>query len=162
MKQILLALGVITLFCGQNAHSKNLEGRFGLGSSYQSFKSLASVSARYHLSPYFTANLLVGFETGDLPAQAAYGIKLFRNLAMEENLNFFWGAGLSVLSERNAAGTQTTGIQADLLIGSEFFLTGLPSLSFLFETGIALRALQLTTLRSVGGGVMNVAIHYYF
>jgi hypothetical protein len=145
------------------AWGKDLQDRLGFGLSFQSFHDTTSLSLRYCPTNYVIANFLFGFNTDSSEKSTTIGVKLYRHLILEENMNFSAGIGGFILSQRHpSSGNQDTGVEFDALLGGEFFLQGLPHLGFQFEAGLALQSVQTVVFRTIGGGFAGAGIHYYF
>lgn len=145
------------------AAAKNLDSRVGAGVTLPDFNSLGSLSVRYHPSPYFALQGVFGFTTQDGVNATVLGGKIHRNAYLEENMNFYVGLGGLVLANKaTPAGNVSTGIEIDALLGAEFFFAGLPNLGFQAETGIGVRSLRGTYLKTLGTGLSSIGLHYYF
>lgn len=148
---LLLAAGV--------AQAKSLEDRVGFGMSYFHFENTAALSLRYFPSNYLSADFLFGFNTASSNKTTTLGIKLSRNLNLEENMNFFAALAGYVLSTKEAVtGNQNTGVEFNTLLGAEFFLPGIPHLGLMLEAGLALQSTQNVIFESVA----SASAHYYF
>jgi hypothetical protein len=85
------------------------------------------------------------------------GSKFFYNLFGEQNLIFYTGGGIAILS-RSGTRAQYSGF-----FGSEFFLTDLPSLGFSFEAGVrGDNSRGKFSIRTTGDSFLTAGIHFYF
>ncbi len=159
MKKIglVLAFSVVA-----NLSAKNLESRFGFGVASTGFNDLAAMSLRYHFDSFLSTAFQVGFNTDDSNNSIRIGAKICRNVSMEENVNFYLGAGLFTIADKQKDSTLSGGIELDGIFGIEFFLSGLPSLGISVETGLALRSLRSVTFQAFGSAFGGAGIHYYF
>lgn len=133
----------------------------GFGLALQDFGTLPSISARYHFSRHVTGSFYVGFNTQSLVDAFILGGKLYRNIHLEDNINFYLGAGLGLLSQKTAS-ISHSGFELSALIGAEFFFSELRNLGIQFETGIAVRSLDTVSFKTLGSSFAGAGIHYYF
>jgi hypothetical protein len=156
-------VGLALAVAAPPAAAKDLQDRLGFGLDYQSFHDTTAISLRYCPTNYVVADFQFGFNTDDSEKTTTFGVKLYRHLILEENMNFSAGIGGFILSQRDpSSGNTDTGVEFDALLGGEFFLQGLPHLGFQFEAGLALQSVQNVVLRTTGGGFGGAGIHYYF
>lgn len=141
-----------------NAQGRDLEGRIGVGASYQDFNSLTAVSVRYHMAKYLSTTFIAGFDSQNSVRATILGLKVLRMAHMEDNLNFYVGAGAALVSDTGGTASVSSGFQLDGLVGAEFFVSGLYNLGFQFEAGVALRTTRNVTFATTG----TLGIHYYF
>jgi hypothetical protein len=145
-------------FC-LSSQAKNLDGRFAAGFAYQKFTQDAAISFKIFHNPFLASNYLFSLNTEN--NSFLFGGRVLRNVLLEENLNLYLGLAGLILSQNGTGGTET-GLEIDALLGSEFFLAGLPNLGLSFEVGVGLRSIRTTSFRTMGGGFASGGIHYYF
>src|SRR4051794_11515471 len=108
----------LLIFClavAADASAKNLENRVGVGVALPDFNSLGSLSLRYHPSPFFAVQGLLGFTTQEGVNATIVGGKIQRNAYLEENMNFYVGVGGMILADRAGSSLVKTGIELDAL-----------------------------------------------
>ena len=160
MKKSLMGLCLVLTV---GASAKNLQGRFGVGPAATDFsQGLSALSMRYHFDPFLSTDVQVAFDTSDENNSSRIGAKICRNVSMEENINFYLGAGLFMIAIKKSAASLQGGGELDGIIGMEFFLTGLPSLGLMVETGLSLHSISSISFNSMGSGFAGGGIHYYF
>lgn len=155
-----LVLGLVLL--GHQAHAKELTNRLGIGfrQSYVTF-NLPSVQAIYYPSPTFGVVGALGVDTEDDNSKFAALVGLRRILFKEENMNFFMGGNLAIINnEKNTS--KDSGFEIAALFGGEFFLPGLESLGFNFESGAGVTNAGKTRFRTMGDSFVSVGIVFYF
>lgn len=159
----MLRLALIFLFLSPLAFSKTLDGRMGAGMTIMDFNRSAALSLKYHATRYIDITGLVGFDTEETKNSTIFGGQIHRNFSIEENMNFFLGLGLYALSEKGSTATSAnhSGIEADGLLGAEFFLPGLTNLGFQFQTGIGIKTMKKLSVKVLGDSFAGVGIHYY-
>lgn len=144
------------------AEARNLAKRIGAGYTSQIAQidgsTLPALDAKYYFSKRAAASLGLGFDTRSDRSTVAVGSKFFYNLFGEKNLIFYTGAGLAMISSRGSK------MQVSGFLGSEFFLTDLPSLGFSFEAGIRGDSSRggKFSLRTTGDSILTAGIHFYF
>ena len=164
LKRIYLILLVMTTtLCGQSVLAKNLAHRLGVGFKDQfGVTNMPAIAAQYY--PYddlgFSASLAVNTETNN----SGFGlmIKLYKLIFMEEHLNFYMGSGVGLLS-KETSGVSSSGFELSGYVGGEFFLMGLDSLGFSFETGVGVTSISNgTKFRTIGDSPVRAGITFYF
>ncbi|MFN7685559.1 MAG: hypothetical protein ACK5QT_09125, partial [Oligoflexia bacterium] len=96
------ALGILfvllAVFTGSlPANARDLQGRLGVGYNAQFVNSVLGpsvpgVSIKYALSRDLAVSAIVSAKTAS-PTSSASGVKLFKNLFLETNLNFYMALG---------------------------------------------------------------------
>lgn len=165
LKKYLLSFSIILLL-SLNSHGADLLHKIGVG--YQNTK-IPALSTRYYFKPSLSVTISTGFTTQADHAQFLLEGKIQKVLFHEKYLNFFVGAGLGLINEKiknNAppfSDIKNNGFRVQGTIGAEFFLVNLPSLGFIFETGLSLQSksgnIQVETLAYIP---FNAGIYFYF
>lgn len=162
-KTFLLSIWLLSLFFISNpANARDLHGRFGLG--YNAEFANASlengrpaVSMKYGFTRDIAAAFLLGMSTSE-PKNSLVGLKLFKNLFIETDLNFYAMLGAGILSAEEKTGTEFLGG-----FGAEFFIPGLESLGFSFETGASLTNIKGSfVVSTIGVSFIHAGMHFYF
>src|SRR2546423_5388585 len=125
---------LVGLAIPQLSFARDLQGRLGLGFNSEFVNSAVTyrvpgISFKYGLTRDLAAEAVVGLVTTS-PSNSVTGIKLFKNIFYETNLNFYFMLGAGILSANNSAGAEFLGG-----FGVEFFIPGLESLGLSMETG---------------------------
>jgi hypothetical protein len=146
-----------------DACAKDLQGRLGLGynsefaSSQSATAGTPAVSLKYALTRDIAQSLVFGMKSGT-PSSSTLATKFFKNIFFETNLNFYFTAGLGILSAAGQSGMEILGG-----FGAEFFIPGIESLGFSVETGGSYNTLgSSSTLRTIGFSFRDAGIHFYF
>lgn len=148
----------------EKAEARDLTGRLGLGYNAEFANSDTSVpnhvpaiSLKYAVTRDIALEGVLGFNTGT-PSNDVVGLKFFKNIFYETNLNFYFTAGGGILN-----GQSKTGAEILSGFGVEWFFPGLESLGFAMETGGELDNLQGSyALKTLGISFLNAGIHFYF
>ena len=155
----------ISSSCLQNAYSKELYGRIGLGYNAQFANTfltngVPAISAKYGLLPRTTIELIGGFYSGYSGSGVA-AFKLMQIIHPESYLNFYYLIGAGTVSANSKNGTEYLGG-----LGTEFFIPGIESVGFSFETGLSYESLTSSSgsfvLKTFGLSFINAGMHFYF
>ncbi len=145
-----------------NANATDNEGRLGIGSSNQLINSLPALSFKLQKTRSLAFGALLGVDTDSDNGGWGAGVKLYRLLFEEPNLNFF-AAILGALHNQNQGKSldSKSGFQFDLTLGSEFHFSGLSSLGFSVEFGISFNKIDDFVIQTVGEHLVSAAVHFY-
>ena len=145
------------------AHSRELQGRLGLGYNNEFVNQTSyaggvpAISIKYGLTRDIGLEGVFGLNTTS-PTNSVTAVKFFKNIFYETNLNFYFTIGAGILSANNTTGAEFLGG-----FGAEFFIPGIESLGFAMETGAELDNLSGTFgFRTLGFSFLNAGIHFYF
>ncbi|MBN20698.1 MAG: hypothetical protein CL678_05355 [Bdellovibrionaceae bacterium] len=159
-KYVIIFLSLFLLNTGVQA--RELQGRIGVGYNSEFSNTAATggvpgVSIKYGLTRDFGIAGIFGMSTAD-PANTVGALKFFLNFFYETNLNFYlMFAGGLVTANNTTAAEFLSGP------GVEFFIPGLESVGFSFETGIGLTNLSGSfAIRTLGVSILNAGVHFYF
>jgi len=136
-------------------------GRLGLGFSNQLQTDLPAISFKIQRSRSFAFGALVGLSTDDNDGGLGAGVKLYRILFDEPQLNFYTSLLGAFLKENNGPSASDTGFQIDLTFGSEFSFVGLQSLGFTVEFGLSMNKMDDFVIETTAGGLFIAAVHFY-
>jgi len=153
---------VFIFFLSNPLWAKDMVGRLGVGMTNQFINGIPALSLKLQRTPLYAIGAMLGvkFSNKDHGGYAG-GVKLYRNIFDEPNLNFY-GAGAVSLININSGGNDSTGVQVDATMGSEFHLAGLESLGFSVEFGFTLSHLYNDfTLETMGNHLIRAAVHFY-
>lgn len=135
-------------------------GRLGLGMSNQLKNEFPAFSFKVQKNRSFAFSGLVGFSSDSQNGGYGAGLKVFRNIFDEPQLNFYF-AGMGALLSNKINSTSYSGFQFDLSFGSEFHFQGLNSLGFSFEFGATAVKKQNFSFQTMGNHFITSAIHFY-
>ena len=134
-------------------------GRFGLGISNQPETNIENISFKIHTSQRSAYGGVLGVSNAETGGYVV-GLKLYRKLIQEENLNFF-GAIFGAYVSEDAEPNEISGLQGDLTIGVEYFFQGLEHLGFSFETGLSINTFNDFEFKTRALNTIQGAIHFY-
>lgn len=149
-----------------SVQAKELSSRLGVGyrDALVSF-SLPSVAAIYYPSPNTGVVGALGVDTQDNASKFGLQVGVRRIIFMEENMNFFMGGNVAMVSMETATAggsEKDSGFEIAAVVGGEFFLSGLDSLGFNFETGVGISNLDDVRFRTLGDSVVRAGMIFYF
>jgi hypothetical protein len=162
MKRILLFTFAVTLLLvSRQAQAISEVGRLGVGVSEQFVTGKPAISIKLLKSRSFAVGALLQMKLDDTNGSTGAGLKLYRNIFIEPNLNFYSSVMAAYLKSKTT-GRNDTGWQVDLSLGSEFSFTGLQSLGLSFEFGVSLHKLtDDLIIETLGNHIVKAAIHFY-
>lgn len=160
---VFIALLIAAAGLVSNAEARDLQGRLGLGYNAQfanyreSGGTVPAISAKYAVTKDIAFEGVLGFATTK-PANSVVGMKFFKNLFFENNLNFYGILAGGLVTANNNSGFDFQGG-----FGTEFFIPGLESVGISFELGAELTNITGSTVfRTVGASFLNAGMRFYF
>jgi hypothetical protein len=155
------------LSTGASAHAVDLTNRLGLGFSQQmGAVDIPMITAHYYPNQRFAISGAIGIDTKRDDSKFGALMKVRRMVFMENQMNFYMGAatGFSTHEELEATGYEDkSNFEFSAILGGEFFLTGLDSLAFTFETGIGIITGDGgSRFRTIGDDLFSAGIIFYF
>jgi hypothetical protein len=168
MKQIIAALALVLLVFTTTSHAKDLTHRLGVGYANQMAVEVPSLHAKYWLDSTLGFSADMGIQTGDSDSAFGIMVKAYKVIFPEENLNFYMGGGAGLISQKISTanggnGQNDSGFELMTMIGAEFFMPGLESLSFSFEAGVGVASIRSNTeFRTIGNSPLKAGMTFYF
>jgi hypothetical protein len=154
------AAAVVLIFGGVS-EAKELSSRLGVGFSNEYSINLPSIAAVYYPSSSWGVTGALGIDTANQNSNFGVQGGVRKILFKEENMNFFMGGLLSLLSQ-SVGGNNNSGFELSAVVGGEFFLPGLENLGFTFDTGIGISDVGTTRFRTLGNSFLTGGIIFYF
>lgn len=162
-KKIFISFSIV-LSANSQSFSADLLHKIGVG--YQN-TGIPALSTRYYFKPSLSLTISTGFTTQIDQDQFLLEAKIQKVLFHEKYLNFFVGAALGLINEKikiaNTPEVKNNGFRAQGTFGVEFFLVNLPSLGFIFETGLSLQSksgnIQVETITHIP---FKAGVYFYF
>jgi hypothetical protein len=159
MRSILLC--VLSVFFSFPVFAKDMASRLGIGYRNSYAFDLPSLAAHYYPNAQYGFVGAIGIDTEDQNSKFAFSGGVRKIIFVEEQLNFFMGGVLSMVS-KESAGSTDSGFELAALVGSEFFLQGLENLGFNIETGLAVTNVKKVRFRTMGDSFLRAGILFYF
>lgn len=148
---------IVFFLVSTSCFAKN--GRFGVGITNQPEASVDSLSFKVHTSRRTAYGGVLGVSNNDSGGHV-FGLKLYRKLIQENNLNFF-GALYGGYKSEGPENNTVSGFQGDLTFGTEFFFQGLEQLGFSFEMGVSINTFDEFEFKTKALNTVQGAIHFY-
>ena len=154
-------LSILILFFGFSAAAKELTSRLGVGFRNAYSIDVPAIATSYYPNPDYGVIGALGVDTQHEASKFVVTGGMRKIVFREENMNFFMGGTLSMLS-REQTGETNSGFELAALVGSEFFIAGLDSLGFNVETGIGVTNISKVRFRTFGDHMLRAGIFFYF
>jgi hypothetical protein len=160
-KSIIKSLIFSLLFIfANNSFAFDKVGRLGVGYSGQLKNNIPAFSFKIQKNRSFAFGGLVGLSSDDNNGGFGAGIKVYRNIFDEPQLNFYF-SGLAAILNSKVNTTSYSGFQLDLSFGSEFHFVGLNSIGFSFEFGASAYKAKNFVFQTLGNSFVVSGIHFY-
>lgn len=161
MKQIFI---IILFVLSSHAFSADLRGRLGVGASNQLANGIPAISLKIQQNKTFAIGGLVGFKSNEDNTLYGAGIKFYRIIFDEPQLNFYMAGLVASQNYLNEDEKVKSGFQVDGTMGAEFHLSGIESIGFSFEFGLSARNANKeggTSFETLGDQFVKAAVHFY-
>jgi hypothetical protein len=142
----------------------DLRGRMGLGLTNQLANDIPALSLKIQQSRTFAMGGVLGFKSDQDNTLYGAGLKLYRIIFDEPQLNFYMAGMVASQSYLDDERRARSGYQMDGTLGAEFHLSGIESIGFSFEFGLSVRNAQAqggTSFQTLGDNFLTAAIHFY-
>jgi hypothetical protein len=144
------------------AQAKDLSNRLGIGYINQFASETPALAVQYYPGLDLGLSAALAVDTQRDNSSFGFMAKLYRIVFHEDNLNFYMGAGVGLVSQE-LPGQNESGFELMGFAGSEFFFTGLENLGFRFETGVGVTSLSSgVRFRTFGDHPLRAGIIFYF
>lgn len=153
---------VVTMSVSPKALSKEMPQRLGVGIKDNTSDSVPSLAIVYNLNGLTAVTGSLGVDTKKdySKFQVNGGI---RHIIFHENqLHFYAGGQLGLVTLETPAEGKNTGFEANVILGTEFFFTGLENVGFSFEGGIGLSTVSHTRIRTIADNPLKAGLIFYF
>lgn len=151
---------VIGISLSNSAMALDKTNRLGVGLSNQLKNDFPSFSFKMQKSRTFAYGGMLGISTDDQVGGYGVGLKFYRNIFDEPQVNFYFAGAGALLSNR-VQGISYSGFQVDLSFGSEFHFTGMNSLGFSFEFGVSANKKKDFVFETLGNQFLVGSVHFY-
>jgi hypothetical protein len=159
---ICLALALVTLSDARDANARDLQGRLGIGynaqfANFHETNGVPAIAAKYAPTKDIAFEAVLGMTTAT-PGNSVIGLKFFKNLFFENNLNFYTMLAGGLVTANTLSGMDFQGG-----FGCEFFIPGLESVGISFELGAELTDISGSMVfRTMGASFLNAGMRFYF
>lgn len=156
----LMAIFTILASFAPQSHAFDKMNRLGVGMNNQLKNSFPALSFKLQKNRSFALGGLIGLSTDKNDGGYGVGMKVYRNIFDEPQLNFYI-AGMGALLNNKINQTSYSGFQFDLSLGSEFHFSGLNSIGFSFEFGVSAHKTKEFVFQTLGNNFIVSAVHFY-
>lgn len=138
-------------------------GRLGVGMSNHLVNEMKVISLKLQRNRSTALGGLFGLDSSPDGSFYALGLKYYRLIYEEPQLNFYSAFGAAMFTYNNTESDATeSGYQVDGLFGTEFSFQGMESVGFSFEFGLGMYKYQGDThISTMGYNVVSSAVHFY-
>jgi hypothetical protein len=166
MKRILLITLILVssqLVSSPSTLAASQVGRLGVGMSNHIISGLPTISMKLQRNRSSALGGLFGIDSSPDGSFYALGLKYFRLIYEEPQLNFYSALGGAMFTYNNIENDATEqAYQIDGVFGTEFSFQGIESVGFSFEFGIGMNNYQGDThISTLGYNVVQSAVHFY-
>jgi len=154
------------------SQAKDMTSRLGIGYSDSfSVSTLPSIAVKYYPSQDLALSAALGIDTNSTNSATGNsnfgaGVKLYKTIFPEDNMNFYMGAGAGLVSispTAGGSGTTNSGFEMSGFFGAEFFIPGIDSLGINFQAGIGVTSLSTgVRFRTIGEHPLKAGMYFYF
>jgi hypothetical protein len=144
-----------------SAFAVDRQGRMGVGVNGQLINSLPALSMKLQKSRSFAFGGVFGLSTKESGGGYGAGLKVYRIIFDEPNLNFYASALFALINQKKGGVESQSGFQIDLTVGPEFHFNGLESIGFSFEFGLSMNKLNEFAFETVGSHFIVAGVHFY-
>lgn len=155
---------IFALLLPAMAIGADLRGRMGVGMTNQLANDIPAISIKVQQSKTFAMGGLLGFKSDQDNTLYGAGLKLYRIIFDEPQLNFYMAGLLASETYLDNENKVESGYQLDGTMGTEFHFSGLESLGFSLEFGLSVRKAQAeggTSFETLGDNFLKAAVHFY-
>lgn len=137
-------------------------GRLGIGMTDHIVSGMEAISMKLQRNRSTALGGHFGLDSSSDGVLYAMGLKTYRYIYEEPQLNFYSALGVGIFSYKNTSDNIEQGFQIDGTFGTEFSFQGLESVGFSFEFGVGLHQYnQQTQFKTVGYNALISAVHFY-
>ncbi len=158
--KISLLLGICFILVPYGAQALEKNNRLGVGMTNQLKNDFPALSFKIQKTKSFAYGAMAAVSTADQNGGYGVGVKVYRNIFDEPQLNFYL-SGMGAILSNKIGGTSYSGFQFDLSFGSEFHFSGLNSIGFSFEFGASANKKKDFVFETLGSHFIVAGIHFY-
>lgn len=145
--------------------SADLRGRLGVGATNQLANGIPALSFKIQQNKTYALGGLLGFKTDEDHTLYGAGVKFYRIIFDEPQLNFYFAGLLATENYIDETDNKAKpGYQVDGTLGTEFHFAGLESIGFSFEFGLTVRnadSKRGTSIETLGDQLLKAGVHFY-
>lgn len=158
----LIIITLVLLSTSFTANATSLVGRLGIGMSNSLPSEMNTFSLKLQRNSSTSLGGIFGIDSSPDGSLYALGIKGYRVIYDEPQLNFYSALGANMFTYFDDSKDVAQGSTVDATFGAEFMFQGIESLGFSFEFGIGIHNYQDEShIKTIGYNVLQSAIHFY-
>ncbi|AZZ37074.1 organic solvent tolerance protein [Bdellovibrio sp. qaytius] len=157
----ILAVAIVSLF-SSFVFAKEMPQRLGIGIKDNTSESLPSLAAIYHLNGLTAVTGGIGVDTKKDNSKFQLNVGVRHVIFHENQLHYYAGGQLGLVTFEDPTSGKENGFEANILMGVEFFLTGLENIGFSIEGGLGLSSVKDTRIRTFADSPTRAGIIFYF
>lgn len=140
----------------------NLSGRLGIGLTNQVVTGIDAISFKLQRNRGSALGALVGLDSSSDQSNYAAGLKGYKIIYDEPQLNFYSTLSGIAFTFQDAEDDTESGYQIEAAFGTEFAFQGLESVGFSFEFGVGvIKEDGAAAVKTIGHNVIASAVHFY-
>ena len=153
---------VILVLISSSCFASGQIGRLGVGMANQLVTNTPTLSMKLQRNRSSALGGIFGLDSSSEGSFYALGLKYYRLIYEEPQLNFYSAFSGAFFTYENTAGDSDAGNQFDGVFGTEFSFQGLESVGFSFEFGMRYYNYEDEThIATTGYNFISSAIHFY-
>lgn len=152
----------LILLSGSFVWSKPMAQRLGVGIKDNTIFSLPSLAAIYHMNQDFAITGGFGLDTQKNLSRSQVNVGIRHVIFHENNLHFYAGGQAALVSEELSSTEKLSGMDFNIVLGTEFFFAGLENIGFSFEGGVGLSTYSETRVRTIADHPLKAGLYFYF
>jgi len=164
MKKVIIILSVYlsAFLVGSISFSKPMPQRLGLGIKNNTAQSIPSLAIVYNINNDMALTGGFGFDSRRDYSTSQVNIGIRHAIFHETNLHFYGGGQAAIVSYEDPTNGKKSGFEANLVLGTEFFFSGLENVGFTFEGGLGLSTVYNTRVRTLALHPLEAGLIFYF
>ena len=158
-----LVLTILIATVSFPSYATSLMGRLGIGMSNHLVNNMQVLSTKLQRNRSSAIGGIFGLDSSDAGSFYAVGLKYYRYIYEEPQLNFYSALGGNIFTYNDTTADQAAqGYQLDGTFGAEFSFQGLESIGFSFEFGVSFnKYLGQSRIQTLGMNMVTSAVHFY-
>lgn len=162
MKKILIALLLVATLNLKSSYAASMVGRLGIGMTNHIENNLKAFSIKLQRNRSTAIGGHFGLDSSSDGVLYAMGLKIYRIIYEEPQLNFYSALSGGLFSYLNSSDDIEQGYQFEGKFGTEFSFQGIESVGFSFEFGLGLiKNYGETHIKTIGHNTLVSAVHFY-
>lgn len=142
--------------------AKPMPQRLGVGIKNNTTESVPGLAAVYNVNGDFAFLGGFGFDTKKDYSTMEVNAGVRHIIFHENQLHFYTAGQFAIVNYEAPVTGKKSGFETRLVLGTEFFFTGLDNVGFSFEGGLALTSVDSTRVLTVADSPLKAGMLFYF